>query len=182
MGECLAALLKPDAEGVLKMPISSSPEINNNSPQAYLPPNTNYDRDGMAALFGGLAHMADVLGKADDAARWGKIATSLGDRWFDPQTKELGFTHGMPFNQSHRHMSHLMSIHPYGQLNVAGSELDRQVLASSLAALDRFGTGAWCGYSHSWAACLHARAGDSQAALRHMQTFLRRVHFATGFT
>jgi len=181
LGECLAALLKPDAQGILKMPISSSPEINDNRPQAYLTPNTNYDRDSMAALFGGLAHMAEVLGKADDAARWRKIATSLGPRWFDPETKELGFTIGMPFNQSHRHMSHLMSIHPYGQLNVDGPAPDRQVIAASLAALDRFGPGVWCGYSQSWAACLRARAADAEGALRHMQAFCGEFTSRNGF-
>ena len=48
-------MLKPDADGCLKMEMSSSAEINDNTPASYLPPNTNYDRDSLEALFGALA-------------------------------------------------------------------------------------------------------------------------------
>ena len=58
LGECMKGLLGPDENGVLKMPISSSPEIFSNAPEFYLAPNSNYDRDGMQALFESLANMA----------------------------------------------------------------------------------------------------------------------------
>jgi alpha-L-fucosidase 2 len=181
LGECLAALLQPDAQGILKMPISSSPEIFNNTPRAYLPPNSNYDHDGMMALFSGLAEMARALGLRDEATRWAGMASCLGERWADPQTRELGFAEGIPFDRSHRHFSHLMAIHPYGQLSIEGSDDDRRQIAASLAALDRIGTAEWCGYSHTWAACLHARAGAAESALRHLAIYCDAFISSNGF-
>jgi alpha-L-fucosidase 2 len=180
LGECLAALLETDASGVLKMPMSSSPEIFDNTPQAYLAPNSNYDRDGMEALFGGLAHMAGELGLTADAARWEKLAGSLGGRCVEA-SGELMFADGVPFRQSHRHFSHLMAIHPYGQLSLAGSENDRRMISSSLAALERFGVEEWTGYSHAWASCLHARAGDAELALSHLATYCDAFISRNGF-
>ena len=181
LGECIASLLKPDANGILKVPISSSPEIRDNTPKAYLPPNSNYDHDGMTALFGGLAQMAETLGKTDEAARWQKIVDGLGQRWVDPATNSLGFAAGVPFAESHRHMSHMMSIHPYGQLSIAGTDRDREVIAASLREIDRHGTAAWCGYSHTWMACIKARAGDAEGALHHMDTYCREFTSRNGF-
>jgi alpha-L-fucosidase 2 len=181
LGECLTALLKPDEQGILKMPISSSPEIFNNTPEAYLPPNSNYDHDGMTALFNGLADMAGVLGRREEEARWAGVAARLGKRWADPQTRELGFAEGIPFDRSHRHFSHLMAIHPYAQLTLDGSEDNRRQIAASLAALDRIGTGEWCGYSHTWAACLHARAGAAESALRHLAIYCDAFISSNGF-
>ncbi|NQT53838.1 glycoside hydrolase N-terminal domain-containing protein, partial [bacterium] len=43
VGQCLRHLLKADANGVLKLPLSTSPEIHGNSARAWLKPNTNYD-------------------------------------------------------------------------------------------------------------------------------------------
>jgi alpha-L-fucosidase 2 len=181
LGECLAALLQPDAQGMLTMPISSSPEIFNNTPGAYLPPNSNYDHDGMTTLFSGLADMAGALGQPEEATRWADVASRLGERWADPQTRELGFARGIPFDRSHRHFSHLMAIHPYGQLSIEGSDDDRRQITASLAALDRIGTGEWCGYSHTWAACLHARAGAAEAALKHLAIYCDAFISSNGF-
>ena len=180
LGECLASLLEPDADGVLKMPMSSSPEIFDNTPQSYLPPNSNYDRDGMEALFGGLARMAGELGLFEEAARWEKIAGSLGGRCVEA-SGELMFADGVPFRESHRHFSHLMAIHPYGQLSLTGSENDRRMIFASLAALERIGVEEWTGYSHAWASCLHARAGDAGLAHSHLSTYCDAFISRNGF-
>lgn len=181
LGECLTALLQADEQGILKMPISSSPEIFNNTPESYLPPNSNYDRDGMEALFKGLADMAGALGRREEESRWADMATRLGERWADPRTRELGFAEGIPCDRSHRHFSHLMAVHPYGQVTLKGSGDDRRQITASLAALDRNGTGEWCGYSHTWAACLHARAGDGEKALHHLTTYCDAFISDNGF-
>jgi alpha-L-fucosidase 2 len=181
IGVCLEDLLQPDAEGILKMPISSSPEIFSNSPPAYLPPNSNYDHDGLQALFEGLSHMADELGIDADSLRWKKLVSLLGPRWITPQTNELAFANGVPFDRSHRHFSHLMSIHPYGQISIEGGEEERRVISASLAAVKRIGVGEWCGYSYSWAACLFARAGQGDDALQYLSVYLDAFISRNGF-
>jgi alpha-L-fucosidase 2 len=180
IGQCLESLLQPDADGILKMPISSSPEIFSNSPAAYLPPNSNYDRDGMQALFEGLCHMADELGLDADSLCWKGLVSRLGPRWITPQTHELAFANGVPFDRSHRHFSHLMSIHPYGQISIEGGE-EQRVISASLAAIKRIGVGEWCGYSHTWAACLFARAGLADDALESLRVYLDAFISRNGF-
>ena len=78
IGECLLHLLKPDANGVLKLPLSSSPEIFDNSRRAFLTPNSNYDLMSLKMLFLALAEMADAAGNTPDAQRWALAARQLG--------------------------------------------------------------------------------------------------------
>lgn len=51
VGQSLLALLKPDEHGVLKLPLSSSPEIHDNSLRAWLAPNSKYDLFCVKMLF-----------------------------------------------------------------------------------------------------------------------------------
>ena len=147
----------------------------------YQPPNSNYDHDSMAALSWGLAHMAEELGKHDDAKHWAALVAGLGERWVDPGTNILGIAPGRRFGGSHRHMSHLMSIFPYASLNIEGSEADRKVIAASLNALEEKGTARWTGYSFSWVACLMARAGNADAALKYLNTYCNEYTSRNGF-
>ena len=75
----LLALLKPDENGVLKLPLSSSPEIHDNSLRAWLEPNSNYDLFCLKMLFLALAEMADACGAAGEATHWAQAAAALGD-------------------------------------------------------------------------------------------------------
>ena len=70
VGNCMLGLLKPDANGILVLPLSSSPEIFDNSHRAWLQPNSNYDLMSLRMLFLALREMADALGRRDEAARW----------------------------------------------------------------------------------------------------------------
>ncbi|MEE4172958.1 MAG: sulfatase-like hydrolase/transferase, partial [Xanthomonadales bacterium] len=79
IGECLQALLKPDRNGVLVLPLSSSPEIFDNTRRAFLKPNTNYDLASIRMLFLALDEMASAVGKEAEAAEWRKLDRQLGD-------------------------------------------------------------------------------------------------------
>ena len=72
IGICLRALLKPGADGLLRLPLSSSPEIFDNTRRAFLKPNSNYDLASMKMLFLALAEMAAALGDATAASRLGR--------------------------------------------------------------------------------------------------------------
>jgi alpha-L-fucosidase 2 len=67
IAECLLHLLEPDANGVLKLPLSSSPEVFDNSRRAFLIPNTNYDLMSLKMLFLAMAEMADATGNTPEA-------------------------------------------------------------------------------------------------------------------
>lgn len=181
IGECLAALLAPAADGKLKLPLSSSPEIHDNSLAAWLAPNSNYDLAILRWLFGALAEMADARNDGAAAARWRSLLDKLDPLAVEGEAGALRISPAESLPGSHRHHSHLMAIHPLGLITIEGSERDRKIIEASLAQLDRFGTAAWCGYSFSWRACIAARAGDAEGAWKNLDIYLRAFITRNGF-
>ncbi|MCZ7641261.1 MAG: hypothetical protein M5U12_37540 [Verrucomicrobia bacterium] len=111
IGVCLRALLQPNARGVLVLPLSSSPEIFDNTRRAFLEPNSNYDLASLKMLFLALADMAATLGEARPAADWARLAADLGD-WHLAPDGTLLLDATTPLPASHRHLSNLMPLHP----------------------------------------------------------------------
>ena len=177
---CLRALLKPDTSGVLKLPLSSSPEIFDNSRRAFLKPNSNYDLASLKMLFLALAEMADAGGEKEDAADWAVTAKRLGEFHLKPDGTLL-LDETTPLPGSHRHLSNLMPLHPFNLITTDGGEPDRQIIAASLKDWDKYGTDGWCGYSFSWMACLRARVGNAEGALRNLDIYNRAFILRNGF-
>jgi len=178
---CLKSLLRPGPAGNLVLPLSSSPEIHNNSLAAWLTPNSNYDHDNMEILFRETARMARALGRRKEAEEWEKAARDLGPRAVDPARGELLLCPGEALKSSHRHFSHTMSIHPFGLVNVDGGKEDRKIIDGTIALYERLGTGGWVGYSFSWMSCLRARVGRAEDALRYLDIFVRAFILRNGF-
>jgi alpha-L-fucosidase 2 len=179
IGVCLKALLKPDAQGLLKLPLSSSPEIYDNTRRAFLKPNSNYDLASMKMLFLALAEMAAEVGEKAAAREWASVAAQLGDFHTTPEGLLL-LDESTPLPASHRHLSNLMPLHPFNLITAEGGDRDRQITRTSLAQWDQLGTRNWCGYSFSWMACLRARVGDAEAALRNLDIYARAFVLRNG--
>jgi alpha-L-fucosidase 2 len=159
---------RPD--GKRKLPLSSSPEINDNRIDAWFKETTNFDLALIRWLYGAAAVMADELGLAGDSARW---RTILGE-WPELALADDGrllVAPGYPLRESHRHFSHLMAIHPLGLVDWSRGEADQRTIRGSLAELDRLGPDWWCGYSYSWLGNMAARAMDGDKAARALRTF-----------
>ncbi len=62
-----------DNNGLRKFPLSSSPEIFDNSRKAWFPEMTNFDLGLVRWTFEKAAELADELGKADEAKKWSNI-------------------------------------------------------------------------------------------------------------
>jgi len=157
-------------DGKRTHPLSASPEINDNRPEAWFSTETNYDLALERWALGAAAELALEVGVPAEAERWRKVrselpAFSLG------KDGQLLVAKGYPLPQSHRHFSHLMAIHPLGLIDPSDGDEERKIIAASLAELDRLGSDAWCGYSFSWLANLAARAGDGEKAARALQIF-----------
>jgi alpha-L-fucosidase 2 len=180
IGECERALLQPGTNGVLKLLRSSSPEIFDNSDRAWLEPNSNYDLACLKMLFLSLSEMADALGKAEEAKSWAATAAALGD-FHAAEDGALLLDAKTPLPGSHRHFSNIMEFFPFNLITCEGSERDQQRIKASLAQWDKFGTGAWCGYSFSWMSCLRARVGDAETALRDLDIFVHAFILRNGF-
>jgi len=136
IGECLCGLLKPGPDGKLKLPLSTSPEIHNNSLRAWLTPNTNNDLALLRCLFGSLVEMADALGEKQDSARWQGVLDRLDDLAVEGEAGALKLSRDESLHESHRHHAHLMSIHPLGVLHTEGTERDRKIIAACWPAAD----------------------------------------------
>jgi alpha-L-fucosidase 2 len=180
IGTCLKALLKLDRHGVLTYPLSSSPEIFDNSKQAFLNPNSNFDIACTKMLFLGLAEMASKAGDQKDSTDWSEMAKRLGPfhtaddgaMLLDSQTRLPG---------SHRHLSNLMMIHPFNLVTIDGDDMDRREIEASLKDWAKSGTKAWCGYTFSWMSCLRARVGDAEAAIRNLDIYTSAFILRNGF-
>jgi len=181
VGEALAALLRADADGRLALPLSTSPEIFDNSMRAWLPPNSNYDLALMRFLFAANAEMAAVLGDDAAARRWRDVVGRLDPLDRDPASGALTFARGVPYAASHRHFSHAMAIYPLGTLNVDGSAADRATIAATLDEIEQRGTGQWVGYSFAWFAAMAARAGQADRALAYLADYERAFTGPNGF-
>ncbi len=177
----LLSLLKPDADGRLKLPLSSSPEIHDNSLAAWMTPLTNYDLSLIRALFASLADMANALGNGPAAAKWNDLLARMDQLSVDPATGALKVSPTELLAVSHRHLSHLMAIHPLGTLTVEGTDEDRRAVRASLDQLEALGTSNWVGYSFAWAACMEARAGRADQAIGYLQTFVKAFILRNGF-
>lgn len=183
VGEALAGLLQPDPQtGRLKLPLSSSPEIHDNSQRAWLKPNSNFDQALLRWLFAANAEMAAASGKTAEAARWNGLLARLDPLAVSGQSSPfLLVAPGEPLAESHRHHSQLMAIYPLGILNIEGSPRDREIIEASFGQVDSLGTKNWTGYSFSWMAALRARAGRASEALRFLSAYVESFTLRNGF-
>jgi len=78
---------------------------------------------------------------------------------------------GQPYNESHRHFSHLLAIHPLGLLDISHGEEERAIIEKTIAHLDAMGSSQWVGYSFSWLGNLKARAFDGEGAAKALKDF-----------
>lgn len=171
-GRALIEICRRDERGKLMLPLSSSPEIFDNSFRAWLPPNSNYDLSLMRFLFGACAEMAGELGLAEEQAAWREALASLDELDTDPASGALTFAKGLPYHESHRHFSHAMAIYPLGTLTVEGSERDRATISATLDELEARGTSQWCGYSFAWMSAMAARCGQAERARSYLEKTL----------
>ncbi len=180
VGECMLGLLKSDEKGILKLPLSSSPEIFDNSAKAWLKPNSNYDLMCLKMLFLSLKEMAMACNKGTDVKKWSGAVFALGD--FHTKTDGtllLDAVTELPY--SHRHLSNIIGLYPFNLITAEGGEKDAKIINASLKKWDSLGTSQWCGYTFSWMSNLRARVGDGEAAVKNLDIFVKAFILRNGF-
>lgn len=159
-----------DHAGHLQLPISSSPEINDNSIDAWFPQNTNHDLALMKFVTQAAAELAATLGLQQEAVHWKKLAAEFGD-YALTSNNELMFAPTMAYNQSQRHLSHMMAIYPLGLVKWEDGARAQAIIGNSIHLLDSIGPANWCGYSYTWLANMKARAKDGAGAAKSLSIF-----------
>jgi len=165
-------------DGVRKLPLSSSPEYNDNSIKAWFLEWTNFDLSLAKFLFKAAAEVSQANGKEEERKHWLTVLSQLPEY----EINETGFTiaPGSNLTSSHRHMSQYMAIYPLDLLD-ANKDKDKTVIDNSLKRIEEMGTRAWCGYSFSWMASLYARAYQADKAVKQLEIFANNFCSANSF-
>lgn len=173
----LSAISTKNADGILQLPLSSSPEINDNSVDAWFLNTTNFD---LALIQNFYRRYADLM-----EAFTGKPASALRQKGsaygqLDQDKDGLTVAPGFPLMQSHRHHSNLMAIYPLGLLSRYDAD-DKVLMEKSLTHMQSLGTKEWVGYSFAWAASLYASLGMADSAVRQLAIFASNFCSANSF-
>ena len=180
MAKAMEALLQEDEKGKLKLSLSSSPEIHNNSLQAWLTPNSNNDQALLMWMADAMAEMAEAQGIKEDVKHWQEFRSRLDELAVD-ENNILRLSPTESLKESHRHHAHLMAIYPLGVLNMENSQRDEEVIIASLDDLKKLGTKQWVGFSFPWASCMESRAGRADEAFNYLDIYVNAFTSPNGF-
>ncbi|NQU50958.1 MAG: glycoside hydrolase N-terminal domain-containing protein [Bacteroidetes bacterium] len=159
-----------DKNGKRKLLMSSSPEIYNNSREAWFEATTNFDLALIRWNYEKAAELATELGLKDEAEKWLQILSEWPELTVDSESGFM-FAPEFPYNESHRHFSHLMGFHPLGTVDFSNGDADKKIILNTLQNLEKHGSDGWTGYSFSWLGNMYARAFDGENAARVLRTF-----------
>lgn len=165
-------------DGKYYLPISSSPEIHDDSPEAFLTPNSNYDLGLMRYLFSTLARLSGELGNGKEPF-WKEQLACLPELAVNEEGV-LMLSPDEELKESHRHFSHVMSIHPLRLLPYEGEE-NRRIIDATVDALEGLGSGWWVGYSFPWMAEIYAIQKNGNGAAKQLELFWENFCSPNGF-
>jgi alpha-L-fucosidase 2 len=166
----LDQIAEKDKNGKRKLLLSSSPEIFDNRPEAWFEETTNYDLSLIRFAYWAAGQMAVELGLMEDAKKWETILSQWPDVAVDPESG-LMFAPGFPYDESHRHFSHLMAFHPLGMIDVSQGPAQQEIIKNTLRNMEKLGPDWWTGYSYSWMGNLYARALEGEKAAEALRDF-----------
>ena len=167
MRECMLfyeGLLEKGDDGKYHLNVSYAPEF------------TSWIRDDTLSLalirylVDGLLKAVEILQNDEPhLAIWREIAENLQEYHVDGSG--LMFGEGLPYTESHRHMSHLGPVYPCDSLNVDGSSEDRQLIDRTINNVILKGYGTFVGWAFVWLSAIAARAGRGQMAWWTLKQF-----------
>ena len=163
--------LEEREDGKLVLPLSSSPEINDNEISAWLPKISTYDLALVRFLY-------ETLIRYADSAEYRQIYGRLPDYPVD----ETGYQiyEGCPLAESHRHLSHMMQVFPLNLVDLSDPK-NRKILQDSVNHILNLGSDWWVGFSFAWIADLEARLGDGESAALHLRQLTDCLYSVNGF-
>jgi len=161
------ANLESDPEGRLHVPLSNNPEYRNNRGDAWSQ-DPNIDLAVIRRCCDWVCEMELALGQAELSSSARDVHEQLAPYALTPQ-KVLCVWPGHALEESHRHPSHLMAIHPAMDLTIEGDEETQAIIAASIRHYQALGQWQWAGHTYaqliSMAAVL-GRAGWAYDSLR----------------
>ncbi len=168
--EFIENITSKDSSGFRRLPLSSSPEIHNNTIDAWFTQLTNYDLGLIRFVLTAAEELALHLGDKQAAGKWSRLLKEFPD-YAVTGNNELMFAPGHPYNESHRHFSNVMAIHPLSLIRWEDGEKAQSIITNTVKQLDSVGPDWWCGYSYSWLANIKARMKDGEGARKALDIF-----------
>ena len=176
VGQAIIGLLQ-EKNGKYYLPVSTSPEIFDNTRKSYLEPNSNFDLALMIYLFRTLKGYAETLG--ENAEKYERILEKLDDIAIDDSgIIMLDKTQYLP--ETHRHFSHLMCLYPLHLINY-DTERHKEIYENTILNLETLGTGYWVGFSFAMSAQIYAMAKKGNAAAERLGQFCKGFVAENGF-
>lgn len=174
---CILGLLE-ERDRKYYLPISSSPEIHDDTIQAFLTPNSNYDLALMRYLFAQLADLAEELDNGEED-KWRNVLEKLPDLAMNGKGIMM-LSPDEELTESHRHFSHLMGIHPLRLINYDNEE-GKKIIDANILRQEVLGTGSWVGYSFTLMAEMYAIQGNGNGAACQLRAFWDSFCSPNGF-
>lgn len=176
VGQAIIGLLQ-EKNGKYYLPVSTSPEIFDNTRKSYLEPNSNFDLALIIYLFRTLKGYAETLG--ENAEKYERILEKLDDMAIDDSgVVMLDKTQYLP--ETHRHFSHLMCLYPLHLINY-DTERHKKIYENTILNLETLGTGYWVGFSFAMSAQIYAMAKKGNAAAERLGQFCKGFVAENGF-
>ena len=176
VGQAIIGLFQ-EKNGKYYLPVSTSPEIFDNTRKSYLEPNSNFDLALIIYLFRTLKGYAEMLG--ENAEKYERILEKLDDIAIDESgVVMLDKTQYLP--ETHRHFSHLMCLYPLHLINY-DTERHKEIYENTILNLEALGTGYWVGFSFAMSAQIYAMAKNGNAAAERLGQFCKGFVAENGF-
>lgn len=168
--------LLQEKNGKLFLPLSTSPEIHNNSPKSYLVPNTNNDLALLKYLFTTLIKFSKELEYGYE--NYAKVLSKLED--YHVISGALSIDKNEELKESHRHHSHLMGIYPLKD-DYFFTAKGLKIFKNSMKNLSALGVKEWVGFSFTWASCLFSLLGKRDDAVKILKQYCSALLSSNGF-
>jgi alpha-L-fucosidase 2 len=173
------SILEEGPDGKLHVPLSTSPEYFSNDLEAWTPDPT-CDLSLVRNLLRYARAAAVTLGvDADKQELWSSMEKRLAP--YPVGNGGLKVQPDSAYSHSHRHPIHLFPIFPGGDLNVGGSQQDRELIDRSLNEWVLRGTGEWAGWSFPYGSLIASRAGRANHALQLLEAYRDAYVWPNGF-
>ena len=178
VGVFLLQLLK-EKDGWYYLPLSSSPEIHDNSLRAWLTPNSNYDLALMRCFAENMIQLSREIGEKETEREWqGHLAKMKPLAVNNEQVLMLSPDESL--RKSHRHHSHCMAIYPLRTLSYT-TEQGKRMIDATIQNLETLGRKEWVGYSVAWMAQLYIVQGNGDKAAELLHDFFSYCCTSNGF-
>lgn len=176
--ECILGILLTNEKGEYVLPASSSPEIHDDTTEAWVTPNSNYDLSLMRYVVIQLINFSKLL-KNGKENYWQEVLNKLPPLAVNEQNV-LMLSPDESLTESHRHHAHVMPIYPL-RLMKYDDEQAKKIIDATVMNLEQLGTGFWCGYSFTWMAELYAVQGNGNGAAYQLEVFWKNTCSQNGF-